>query len=124
MERLEIEKSDYTPYVIFDKSKNLLELGGRSLPENAIEFYNPIIGWLIEYSEKPNAKTIFDIKLEYFNTPSSKKILDILTIMEEIQRSGKDVIINWYYDIEDKDMIDAGKEFAEFVELKFNFINS
>lgn len=122
MERLEIEQSDYTPYVILDKASNMLEVGGRSLPENAIEFFNPIIGWLVAYSETPNVKTIFNFKLEYFNTPSSKKILDILTILEEIKGAGKDVLINWYYDVDDKDMIAAGKEFAEFVELDFEFI--
>lgn len=123
MERLEIVQSDYTPYVILDKNKNLLELGGRSLPENAIDFFNPVIGWLIDYSENPNTETILNFKLDYFNTPSSKKILDILTIMEDIERTGKKVIINWYYDIDDKDMYVAGKEFAELVELKFEFIN-
>lgn len=122
MERLEIEQSEYTPYAILDKINNVLELGGRSLPENAIDFFDPIIGWLLQYSKKPNPKTFFNFKMEYFNTPSSKKMLDILTIMEEIRDSGIEVIINWYYDRDDKDMIDAGKEFAELVDLKFEFI--
>ncbi|OFX25598.1 MAG: nuclear pore complex subunit [Bacteroidetes bacterium GWA2_31_9] len=122
MERLEIEQSEYTPYAILDKINNILELGGRSLPENAIDFFDPIIGWLLQYSKVPNPKTSFNFKMEYFNTPSSKKMLDILTIMEEIRDSGIEVIINWHYDIDDKDMIDAGKEFAELVDLKFEFI--
>lgn len=122
MKRLEIEQSEYTPYIIFDKEINILEVGGRSLPENAIDFFNPIIGWLLDYAENPNLKTVFNFKLEYFNTPSSKKILDILTILEDIKCTGKDVLINWYYDDDDKDMIAAGKEFAEFVELDFDFI--
>ena len=64
MERLEIEQSEYTPYAILDKINNILELGGRSLPENAIDFFDPIIGWLLQYSKVPNPKTSFNFKME------------------------------------------------------------
>ena len=68
---LNIESTEDTPKVIFDPANNNFELSGRSLPEDAPSFYGPMLEWLDEYyGGSPLPSTIFDFKLEYFNTAS------------------------------------------------------
>ena len=122
MKTIYLEGTEDCPEVILDKDKNIFKLSGKSLPENVSAFYNPILAWLTEYAKEPLKKTSFDIVLDYFNTASSKLILDIFMILENIQEDGFEVEINWHYADYDEDMKEAGIEYSEMVELKFNLI--
>jgi hypothetical protein len=46
----------------------------------------------------------FSIRLSYFNTSSSKRILEILILLQKYAETGGKVICRWYYDPEDLDM--------------------
>lgn len=118
MAAINISGTEDTPGVILDKENNLLEISGRSLPEDAAEFYRPVLEWLDEYATAPNAETVFHMKLEYFNTASSKLLLDILTKLEDID-SAK---VLWYYLDDDEDMEEAGEEFEELIDVEFELI--
>ena len=117
MERLTIEGSDDTPAVLLDKSKGIFEISGRSLPEDTVTFYKPVIDWFKEYAKQPNPKTDFIFKLDYFNTASSKVILDFIASFKVI--NGLTVV--WCYRDDDEEILDAGKEFAEQVDVPFDF---
>jgi hypothetical protein len=77
MEPIKIEGSPKTPTVNFEASGKI-EIKGRSIPENSIEFYKPLIDWLDQYLTSPAKLTNVNVQLEYFNTSSSKCILDVL----------------------------------------------
>lgn len=124
MNNLYIEGTDDCPDVILDKEKELFKLSGKSLPEDVSMFFAPILEWIQEYAKDPLGKTTFTIDLEYFNTASSKLLLDIFMSLEELQESGSDVEINWHYADYDEDMKEAGVEYSEMVDLKFNLILS
>ena len=117
MEILNLEGAEDTPKIILDKTNGIFEISGRSLPEDSAEFYRPILEWIAKYGANPNPKTSFAFKLEYFNTASSKLILDILSKLEDIP--GMNVM--WYYNEDDEDMQEAGEEFSELVEIPFEF---
>jgi hypothetical protein len=117
MNTLSINGTEDTPTILFDKGKGVFEISGRSLPEDAAGFYKPVIEWLEGYKAAPNGNTDFAIKLEYFNTASSKLILDILSKVENIK--GSKVV--WYHFSDDEDMKEAGEEFSELVEVPFEF---
>jgi len=121
MEIIKIEGTEDTPTIELNKSVGIFEISGRSLPEDCAEFYKPVIAWLDEYVKSPIDKTHFEIKLEYFNTASSKVILDILSRIEKLADSGKEYKVIWYYDEDDEDMQEAGEEFSELVEVPFEF---
>ena len=108
--------------VILDEEDNYFELSGKSMPEDVAAFYQPVLDWLNSYIEAPLSKTIFNIKLIYFNTESSKKIMDILLILEEIVAEGNDVVIRWHSLRSDEDMQEAGKEYEEIVGIPFEHI--
>jgi hypothetical protein len=122
MDAITIKGTDDTPKVILDKDKGIFEISGRSLPEDVNMFYEPILEWIDKYAESPNPKTDFNFKLEYFNTASSKVILDILLKFEEIQENGSQVLIKWHYHDDEEDMLEAGEEYADIVEIPFEYI--
>lgn len=117
MEILNLEGTADTPKIILDKGNQIFEISGRSLPEDSAEFYKPVLEWIANYAKQPNASTDFVFKLEYFNTSSSKLILDILSALEDIEG----MKIEWCYLEDDEDMEEAGKEFSELVEIPFEY---
>lgn len=123
MNTIKIMGTDDTPTVILDSDNEIFEISGRSLPEDVTAFYEPIIGWLDEYSSSPNTKTVFTFKLVYFNTASSKLLLDILMKLEQMHEDGKDVLIRWYYPEDDEDMQEAGEEYADIVDVPFEQVS-
>ncbi|MDC3220428.1 DUF1987 domain-containing protein [Flavobacteriales bacterium] len=122
MESIKIDGTPKTPTVNFDIESGLLELIGRSIPENSIEFYKPVLEGLDQYSDSPRDKTKVNIKLEYFNTSSSKCILDVLKKLEGIHKSGSEVIINWHFEEDDEDMEEAGEDYQAIIQVPFNMI--
>ena len=121
MEALRIDPTDDCPLVVFDSAAGKFEISGKSLPEDVISFYQPLLDWLEEYKTSPLAKTVFDFKLVYFNTASSKMLLDILLIMEELKEEGHIVLVRWHSISNDEDMQEAGEEYAEMVEVDFEY---
>lgn len=119
MEPIIIEATRDTPGVILDPANNKFEMNGKSLPEDVASFYDPILDWIGEYSENPNDETIFEMKMSYFNTASSKMLLDILFALEEMAEDGKKIKIHWHYKENDEDMKEAGEEYEEIVEIPF-----
>lgn len=117
METFNLEATEDTPKIILDKGKGIFEISGRSIPEDSAEFYKPILAWIEQYGSQANPSTTFVFKLEYFNTASSKLILDLLYALEDI----KNIKIEWYFHDEDEDMEEAGEEFCELVEIPFEF---
>jgi len=121
MSYLKIDRTEDTPEVIFDGESGDLFIAGISFPENVERFYTPIMMWLDEYSQNPNDFTTIIFKFEYFNTSSSKKIFDILAILDSIKKSGKGVIIKWLYSDDDDDIRSAGIRYSNMVNIPFEF---
>lgn len=119
METIKIQGTEDTPRIILDADNDMMEISGRSLPEDVTAFYEPVLSWLKEYAENPREKTILNFRLTYFNTASSKLLLDILMILEEIKEKGNSVLIKWHYPEEDEDMEEAGDEYADIVDVPF-----
>lgn len=121
MDQISIEGTPKTPTVNFD-ADGKIEIKGRSIPENSIEFYKPLVQWLEEYGNSPKELTVVNIQLEYFNTSSSKCILDIFKKLEAISKSGNEVTINWYYEEDDEDMLEAGEDYQSIIKIPFKMI--
>ncbi len=122
MEPLDIKATNDTPRVLLDPDNNLFEISGRSLPEDVVSFYQPILDWLDDYILNPLPKTEFVFKYIYFNTATSKLVQDILIKLEQLQESGREVQVTWYYEQDDEDMLDLGMEFKENVNIPFEII--
>jgi len=87
-----------------------------------VEFYKPLIDWLENYKETPLDKTVVNIRLEYFNTSSSKCILDVFKKLEAIHKAKNDVVVNWFYEEDDEDMLEAGEDYESIIRVPFKMI--
>ena len=121
MESLIINKTDDTPSIHLDKAAGKFEFSGKSLPEDVATFYAPVFSWISQYAQEAENASSFTFKMTYFNTASSKIILDILMRLEEIHNSGKAITIEWHHEEDDEDMQEAGEEYSEIVEIPFKF---
>jgi len=119
---LRIQATNESLEVNLDKGMCRFEFYGKSLPENPNEFFEPILNWFREYVNEPNKETQLIFKMEYFNTASSKRLIDILSICYEIHKKKQSIIVNWYYKYNDDDMKETGESFSEIVQLPFKFI--
>ncbi len=119
---LRLEGTPKTPHIDLDPNTGMLEIKGRSIPENSIDFYKPLIDWIDGYSRSPQSKTALHVQLEYFNTSSSKCILDVFKKLEAIRAAGNEVTILWHYEEDDEDMLEAGEDYAGIINVPFKMI--
>ena len=123
MEGYFIRSSKVTPSVYFNPKKELLDLRGRSNPENPTTFYNYLLGNLEDYPSLDVGKITVNMAFEYFNTSSSKCLYLVLDKLNKISQLGKKVIVNWYHEAEDEDMKEAGEDFGSYFDYEFNLID-
>jgi hypothetical protein len=120
MENLYMKSTPFTPEVDFSKNGHLT-LSGRSLPENALKFFEPLLEWVQNYS---GDSIVCDIKLEYYNTTTSRLLFELLEyLVDMLEREElKTCEINWHYETGDEDHFEAGKYFEELLDHPFRFI--
>jgi len=115
-----IEETSKTLNVKLDAQTGEFIFSGRCLPEDAKEFFSPILVWLKKYFMDPNVTTIVVFDIRYYNSSSSKLILDILYVLKEAIANGNNIIIRWEYDIDDEEMKQAGSDFADMVGIEID----
>jgi len=122
MDNLIVEGTKQSPAVSFNAISGKLELSGRSIPENSFEFYNPLLEWLGEYAKAPKDQTVLKVYLEYFNTSSSKYILEVLKKLKEVLKAeGVKVKVDWCYDEDDEEMMETGEDYEDVTGLEFDY---
>jgi len=124
MENLIIAATKYTPKISFDAEKNLLELRGETYPENTAEFYAPVFQWLDQYLDQlPKTPVTVNLEINYFNSSSSKVLMDMFDKFEEAVKKGGKIILNWIYDRDNESALEYGEEFQEDLDvLKLNLV--
>ena len=124
MENLNILATKSSPEINFDAQTNILSITGESYPENTTQFYASVFTWLEEYIDNLEAQeVVFNIELVYFNSSSSKVLMDLFDTLEEASEDDKNVSVNWIYDEENEASLEYGEEFAEDMEsLTFNLV--
>ena len=124
MEKLYLEATKTTPEVRFDPYLNVLDIKGESYPENTAEFYKSVFDWLHQYiDDKQDVTIVFNIELMYFNSSTSKVLMDFFDIMDAVATKNT-IEVNWIYDTEDEDNLEYGQDFQEdLVNIRFNFIS-
>ncbi len=122
MDNLRIEGTKQTPDIEFNASTGILNISGRSIPENTFEFFNPVLTWLDEYAGVAPDKTVINVSLEYFNTSSSKYILEIFKRLKNIMNDGKEVLVKWYYEEDDEEMMETGEDYEDVSGLPFEIL--
>lgn len=123
MDNLNIPETPDTPIINFDASTGLLEVTGKSLPEDVREFYSPVLAWLNEYCANPKETTLLKMRMDYFNTASSKMLLELLELLNKLHQNGGNVRVEWSYHEDDEDMEEAGADYSDMLDLPFELIS-
>lgn len=121
MEGIFIEATQDTPSIILNRDTGTFIIAERSYPEDAYEFYIPVLDWIERYCKVANETTVFDFKLDYFNTTSSKQIFKIMLLLEELSKNKK-VFIRWHYKTPDREMRTHGEIFSKIINAPFELI--
>ncbi len=119
MEELVIEPQNETPGIIFKPNSNEFKIFGKSLPEDARVFYDPVLKYLVNYKKNPKPQSHLEVTFEYYNSSSVRKIMALFKIFEQIWAEGHEASITWLYEEGDDVMKESGKDFKELVSLPF-----
>ena len=117
-----IDKTTKTPQIIFDPAGNLFEISGRSLPENVVKTYEPVLQWIDQNVGKLQNGAVFTFKVDYLNSASAKMISLILTKLEEFYKSGISLEVKWYYNLDDDDIQSEGEIYAKLKKIPIKLI--
>ncbi len=132
MDKINIEKTEKTPNILFDPEKGIFEMKGNSRPEDVRTFYYPVLEALRTYFDQlteQGKNNIYDdvpfkgiFQLQYFNSSSAKFIADILLLLKEFADKNTNIEIQWYYEEGDDDMKEVGTDLSEMIKYDFKFI--
>ena len=118
MSTIQFEGTAKTPRVAFHDSPLSMDISGRSIPENSIALYTPLLDWVDEHLKAGGAVEV-SIRLEYFNTSSSKCLMDLL---KRVEQSAAEATVLWYYEEDDEDMLEAGEDYDAIIDMPFRLI--
>jgi hypothetical protein len=121
LEKFYFEGSEDKPFIELNPLENKFLFKGRSIPENAYDFYKPVIDWIDDYVKNPNAISVFEFKFEHLNTHSTQQIMKILQRLDKFPGDSK-VKIKWYYFKDDTDMLEIGNRLIEILGVDLKFI--
>lgn len=131
MQKLYISATKNTPEITMAPADNLFIISGHSAPEDVRAIYYPVLEWFSNYAaelrDNPSAHTydnplVLKIDLRYFNSSSAKFIYDIIIEIKNIHQTGIPVAVEWHYDHDDNDMLEAGRDISDITGLRFDFI--
>ena len=118
MSPIQLEGPAKTPHIAFHDAPLSMAISGRSIPENSIAFYTPLLEWVDEHLKAGGTLDV-SIRLEYFNTSSSKCLMDLL---KRVEQSPAEATVLWYYEEEDEDMLEAGEDYDAIINMPFRLI--
>jgi SiaC family regulatory phosphoprotein len=105
-----------TPQVAYSTSSGLCSLIGVSTPVDSMDFYRPIIEWVMDNQSDIQEGTQFEFQLNYFNSSSMKALLWLIQQISELIQSGKDWKLVWVVLEEDEFMQEGGEAIQSLID--------
>lgn len=103
-------------------SPGYFKLSGNSILSDPRKFFQPIVEWVDDYIKNPMDKTTVDLKLEYVDTASVQSVFDIMRLFKPLQDRDKEVVVNFYFEFDDPELLELGEIMEGRLGIKFNFI--
>lgn len=124
MEPINIEKTFSTPGVKFTQVDHTLVIEGRVIPEDATAVFQPIVDWVDAYFTSGNSTLKVVFRLYYYNTSSSKRIVNFLKKLDDYFAAGKKVLIVWEYEEGDDDCMRDGQDYQALVKVPIELVET
>jgi len=117
-----VKETRTTPFIQIDKGEIIIT--GRSIPDDAFEFFEPVLDASKKYVENPARHTVINIHLDYVNSGSKKYLTNILTVFEKNYLEGNGYEVNWSYDEDDEAMLDLGHDLKSIIKIPLTIIKA
>lgn len=111
-----------TPFVALEMVNRTLLIKGNSSPQDPNDFYDKVDKLLAYYIAEGRTSLSVNFSLDYFNTGSARCLYLLMTQLKEYQEEGMEVNVNWYYKIDDEDMLLSGKNFSSYTQLDLKLV--
>jgi hypothetical protein len=122
MEIIRIEKTNNTPSIYIDEANMLCRIEGSSYPEDAYEVYQHVLDWLSRIGDNIKSELVVEFDYDFLNSISHKKVWQILHELKQFYKNGKSVKVVWYYNEADDDIMEAGEDLAELMNIPFELV--
>jgi hypothetical protein len=124
MENFVVGATKSSPAIFFDAENGILEITGRSYPENVAKFYAPVFEWLERFLASVGSKGVtVNLEMVYLNSSSTKAFMNMFDALERATENGTEVTVNWRYNEENETALECGEEFMEDLErVTFNLV--
>ena len=112
MSKIDIVETTKTPRILGDSEKGTLSISGKSLPENARLFYEPLMEWFEDLKKVQPEEIKVDLDIEYYNTSTSSIIFKMLDMLKKLSSKSK-MVISWRFEEDDLEMEEVGQDFQK-----------
>ncbi|MBR4440417.1 MAG: DUF1987 domain-containing protein [Bacteroidales bacterium] len=119
---LSIAATDDTPLVLIDPTTNTIKFEGPSFPENAVEFYTPVVDKIMDVIAQSTGRVNISFDFTILSSASNKVVYELLVRLEQFQLSGKDLHVDWIYETYDEDMFDEGTGYKECLKVPISLV--
>ena len=123
MNELRIAANICSPEILLNPG-GLIRIRGRSVHENAPEFFKPVDDWVNDYINEPADVTSIDMKFDYLNSANAKILIQLIHKISRVRLFNKKLIINWYYEEGDEDIYERGEYISSVLNIPFNFVKT
>lgn len=119
MKNIVIPQTEKTPEINIDVAKSHVRIHGICTPENPHAFFNPVTEVILKSLDME--KLQIEIYLEYFNTGTSKTLLNILLEISKRITNPESRIVKWIYEKGDDELKEAGEILQDISKMNFEF---
>jgi hypothetical protein len=120
LSKLYLKGTSKTPEISL--SPGIISISGRSIPEDSVDFYQPIINWIELYTRQPEHITKVNFRIEYINSGSNRFVYAILKLLDACHRQGQKVFVNWYYEEDDEIIRGLGDDLSSFFKMPIKLV--
>ncbi len=122
MNDLNLPGTQSTPSILTDAGSGVLRMGGDSYPENSFELFGPVLEWVETYLRDRTEPLRLELELLYLNTSSIKAVMEIFDLLEAAHGQGRQVKVEWFYDMRNERVGELAEEFKEDCSFPFDVI--
>ena len=113
--------TDKTPEFMFN-AEGTLSIKGRAMALNRTAPSDKLLDCIDRYLKNPARTTTVTIALEYLNSFGTQIIVAIIRKLSGVVQQGKILVVKWYYDAEDDDILERGHHISETFDIPIEFI--
>jgi len=113
--------TDKTPEVLLNP-EGIIKIKGRCLILNKTKVAEEIMSWIKEYLDNPAEETTVIIGFEYLNSFGASILISMLREFSKVILKRKKLVIRWYYEGDDDDLLERGKQVSSSLSIPFEYI--